>query len=173
MSPFWIPKHDFWRPLWHRFFIVFLNELKSRKVFVFQYFLMVLDHKKPLLFRSFFHCFFEWPKIKKSNCFSILFNGFGSSKTIDFPIVFSSIFHVFSKPLLGTVFRGSQRQTFLKSWILVPFPIFMIFTKASFGTPFSAKCRSKFLTGSRAGRPCRDPGFHETIVILVPLGPSV
>ena len=41
-----------------------------------------------------FHCFFEWPKVKKSVCFSILFNGFGPSKTIDFPIAFPSIFHL-------------------------------------------------------------------------------
>ena len=57
-----------------------------------------LDPKTWLLrspLASFFHCFFEWPKIKKSVCFSILFNGFGPSKTIDFPIVFSQIFHVF------------------------------------------------------------------------------
>ena len=46
-------------------------------------------------------------------------------------------FHVFSKPLLGTVFRGSQRRTFLKSWILVPFLIFMIFKKGTFGQLFS------------------------------------
>jgi hypothetical protein len=58
MSPFWIQKHDFWRSFWYPFFIVFLNELKSRKVFVFQYFSMVLDHPKPLIFRSFFHRFF-------------------------------------------------------------------------------------------------------------------
>ena len=82
---------------------------------------------------SIFHCFFEWPKVKKNVCFSILFNGFRPSKTIDFPIVFSLIFHVFSKPLPGTVFRGSQHRTFLKSWILVPFPIFMVFKKAPFG----------------------------------------
>ena len=26
---------------------------------------------------------------------------------------------------------------------------------------------------SRSGRPCRDPAFHEIMVITVPLGPSV
>ena len=120
-----------------------------------------------------FSLFFRWPKIKKSVCFLILFNGFGPSKTIYFPIVFSLNFHVFSKPFLGTVFRGSQRRTFLKSWVWVPFPIFMIFKKASFGRPFCPSRRQKPSTSKYGERPCRDPAFHETTVILVPLGPSV
>ena len=32
MSLFWTKEHDFWDPLWHSFFIVFVNDLKSRKV---------------------------------------------------------------------------------------------------------------------------------------------
>ena len=49
MSPFWNKKHDFWGPLWYRF----LNDLKSRKVFVFRYFPMVLDYPKTFIFRCF------------------------------------------------------------------------------------------------------------------------
>ena len=47
------------------------------------------------------------------------------------------------------------------------------FQKGTFWTPFSATKAPKSLTVSWAGRPCRDPVFHGTIVILVPLGPSV
>ena len=47
------------------------------------------------------------------------------------------------------------------------------FQKGTFWTAFSAKWSSKILTRSRAGRPFPDPAFHETTVILVPLGPSV
>ena len=68
-------------------------------------------------------------------CVSLLFNGFGPSKTIDCPIVFSSFFHVFSKPLPGTVFRGSWSRTFIKSLILIPFSISGDFPKD--GTTFS------------------------------------
>ena len=136
----------------------------------------ILDTKTWLLrstLVSFCYCFFEWPKIKKSVCFSILFNGFGPSKTIDFPIVFSSIFHFFSKPLPGTIFRRSQRRTFLKKLFLVPFPIFMVFQKAPFGRPFRPSRRPKPSPPNCPERPFRDPAFHETTVILVPLGPSV
>ena len=113
--------------------------------------------RSPLV--SFFHSFFEWPKIKKSVCFSIFFNGFGSSQTIDFPIIFSEIFHVFSKPLLGIVLRGSQRRTFLKSWILVPFSILMVFKKAPFGTPFSLKKQFSISPPSSRTSFCSRPCF--------------
>ena len=36
----------------------FVDDLKSRKVYVFQYFSMVFDHQKPLDFRLFFHSVF-------------------------------------------------------------------------------------------------------------------
>ena len=102
-----------------------------------------------------------------------IFNGFRPSKTIDFPIVFSSIFNVFSKPLPGTVFRGSQHRTFQKSCFLVPFSIFMVFKRAPFGQPFRPSRRQKPSPPKYGERPFRDPAFHETTVILVPLGPSV
>ena len=50
---------------------------------------------------------------------------------------------------------------------------FRDFQKDTFWTPFSATKAQKKLTVSWAGRPCRDPAFHETIVITVPLGPRV
>ena len=103
MSPFWIKKHDLLGVLWYRF-LGGGNVLKTRRVFVFQYFPMVLDHPKPLVSELFF-----------------------------------IVVHVFSKPLLGTVFRGSQRRTFRKHLILVPFLIFMIFKKASLDHLFRLK----------------------------------
>ncbi len=58
----------FWVPFWHRFFIVFLNDLKSRKVFVFQYFSMGFASQNLSLFDEFFihfsfifHSFFGFP----------------------------------------------------------------------------------------------------------------
>ena len=73
--------------------------------------------------------------------FFLTFNGFGLSKTIDVPIVFWSIFHVyvFSKPLPRTVSRGSQCRTFIKSWFWVQFPIFIIFKKAPLNNLWSKK----------------------------------
>ena len=49
--------------------------------------------RSPLVY--FVYRFFEWPKIKNSDCFSILFNGVGPSKTIDDPIVFPLFFMFF------------------------------------------------------------------------------
>jgi hypothetical protein len=83
-------------------------------------------------------------KSRKVFVFSILFNAFGSSKTIDFPIVFSSIFHYY-----------------------------FFFKKAPFGPPFSLKKLPFVFPPYYQERPFRDPAFHETTVILVPLGPSV
>ena len=50
---------------------------------------------------------------------------------------------------------------------------FLDFQKGTIWTPFSATKAPTNPNVSWAGRPCRDPAFHETIVILVPLGPSV
>ena len=47
------------------------------------------------------------------------------------------------------------------------------FKKATFGAPFRPSERKKRSTPSDPGGPSRDPAFHETTVILVPLGPSV
>ena len=56
--------------------------------------------------------------------------------------------------------------------ILVPFSIFGIFKKAPFGRPFQPP-RLQAGTGKSASRrPCRDPAFHETIVITMPFGPT-
>ena len=53
------------------------------------------------------------------------------------------------------------------------FSIFMVFKKAPFGRTFPLKSLLFVTRRSQAGRPCRDPAFHETIRIIVPLGPSV
>ena len=48
---------------------------------------------------------------------------------------------------------------------------FRDFQKGNFWTPFSAPKALQGSSVSWAGRPCRGPAFHETIVITVPLGP--
>ena len=58
-------------------------------------------------------------------------------------------------------------------WFLMPFSIFMVFQKAPFGHHFRAAGRQKPSAPKYGERPCRDPAFHETIIIFVPLGPSV
>ena len=68
------------------------------------------------------------------------FNRFWLSKDSHFPIKISLFFHVFSKPLPGTVSRGSRCRSLLKSLILVPFSIFGISRKVTFGHPFRQKC---------------------------------
>ena len=49
----------------------------------------------------------------------------------------------------------------------------MAFKKAPFGRPFRPSRRQKPSPPKYGERPFRDPAFHETTVILVPLGPSV
>jgi hypothetical protein len=49
----------------------------------------------------------------------------------------------------------------------------MVFKKAPFGRPFRPSRRQKPSTPNSGERPFCDPAFHETTVILVPLGPSV
>ena len=46
------------------------------------------------------------------------------------------------------------------------------FLKAPFGPFFRPSGRKKRSPPSDPGGPSRDPAFHETIVILVPFGPS-
>ena len=111
--------------------------------------------------------------ISRKEFFSILFNGFGPSKTIDFPKKNHRCFMFFKIAPPGTVFRGSLCRTVIKMWLLVPFSIFMVFKKAPFGPPFRPSGRKKRSPTSDPRRPSRDPVFHETIVILVPFGPSV
>ena len=50
---------------------------------------------------------------------------------------------------------------------------FLDFQKGSRLMTFFIKKLNLATLLSWAGRPCRDPAFHETIVITVPLGPSV
>ena len=74
------PKSWFVRSHLASFFIVFVNDWKSRRC---------------LFFNT-----FQW---------------FGTFKKHYFSDMFSLIFHVFSKPLPGTIFRGSQCRAFIKS----------------------------------------------------------
>ena len=102
----------------------------------------------------------------KTNTVDMLF----ASKKPHFPIITSLFVYVFSKPLPGTVFRGSKCRSFIKSLIWVPFSIFEVFQKRTFGMTCSFKVVSTSPSASRAGRPCRDPASHETKIITVPLG---
>ena len=47
------------------------------------------------------------------------------------------------------------------------------FQKGTLWSTFSHKVSTFAMTVSGFGRPCRDPAFHETIVIIVPFGPCV
>jgi hypothetical protein len=49
----------------------------------------------------------------------------------------------------------------------------MIFKKAPFGRPLRPRRLQKPSPPNGAERPFRDRAFHETTVILMPLGPSV
>ena len=50
---------------------------------------------------------------------------------------------------------------------------FLDFQKGTFGTSFSVQ-KPSFVTRRVQGkRPCRDPVFHETTIMTVPLGPTV
>ena len=111
---------------------------------------------------------------KQEKClFSILFNSFGPSKTIDFLIVFSLIFMFFQNRYPGLFLEGPSAELLETKCFLVPFPIFMVFKKAPLGHHFRAAGRQQPSPPKYGERPCRDPAFYETTVILVSLGPSV
>ena len=97
---------------------------------------------------------------------------FFAFEKLHLPINISLCFYIFSKPPLGTVFRGSMCRSFITNLILVPFSIFGVFQTGTFGATCSFKVVSKSTSISWAGRPCRDPDFHETIVITMPFGPN-
>ena len=71
------------------------------------------------------------------------FTSFWLSKTSHFPTKISLFFHVLSKPLPRTVFRGSRCRSLLKTWILVSFSIFGISRKVIFGHHFRQKCHRR------------------------------
>ena len=62
----------------------------------------------------------------------------------------------------------SKCRSFITNLILVQFSIFEVFQKGTFGVTCSFKVVSKSPSVSWAGRPCRDPAFHDTIIITVP-----
>ena len=92
------------------------------------------------------------------------------------PIIIASIFHqilcFFPTLLPETIFGGSKRQPILKTKFWEGFSIF----HASENQPLELYFRPKRV--KRRGRdseqelPCRDPAFHETIVVTEPLGPT-
>ena len=49
----------------------------------------------------------------------------------------------------------------------------MVFQKAPFGDHFRPRWHQKWTAPNGGGHPFRDPAFHETTIIHVPLGPSV
>ena len=55
---------------------------------------------------------------------------------------------------------------------MVPFSNFGMFKKVSFEPPFRPSRRQKTSPPNDSASPCRDPAFHETNVITVPLGPT-
>ena len=57
MSPFWTKEHDLRGPFWHRFFIICVNDLKSRKMFVFQHDSIISGNKKLSFCDQFFIAF--------------------------------------------------------------------------------------------------------------------
>ena len=139
MSPFWTPKHDIWGPLWHRFFIVFV----------------------------------EWPKIKKSVCFSILFDGFGPSKPLIFRSFFHRFFMFFQNRSPGLFLDGPSAELLWKVgfWCHLRFSWF---SKRHFLDDLFAQVdEKKRNTPSDPRGPSRDPAFHEIIIIVVPFGPIV
>ena len=62
---------------------------------------------------------------------------------------------------------------FSKKLVLGAIFDFHDFKKEPCGQPFRPSGRKKRSPPSDPGGPSRDPAFHETIVILVPFGPSV
>ena len=54
----------------------------------------------------------------------------------------------------------------------MPFSIFMVFKKAPFGLHFRVAGLQKPTTPNEGKRPDADPAFHETMVVIVPFGPS-
>ena len=101
------------------------------------------------LVASFFGLFTKWQKrvwCSQAN----RFNGFWPLKTSHLLIKTSMCFHVFSKPLPGTGFGGSQCR--------------------QFGHHFRPQRFQKSMTPSCREWPFREPCCHETIVITVSLG---
>ena len=97
---------------------------------------------------------------------------FFASENIYFPIKNSFIFHVFSKPLPGTVLRGSPCRSLLNNLGRVPFSNSGFKKRHLLDTIFCKKKLKRRGRDSEPERHCRVLAFHETIVIAVMLGPT-
>jgi hypothetical protein len=109
------------------------------------------------LLALFFHCFLEWPKNKKTICFSILYNGLGPSKTIDFPIDFHRFFMFFQNRSPGLFLEGPSADRLWKvgfwcrfrfSWFSKRHPLDTIFKLKALKTARHRKLLTSF------SRPC-------------------
>ena len=96
--------------------------------------------------------------------------------TIKKPLIFQSFFHQFScffKTAPQDCFSRVQVLNFYEKLDFGTNFSFRVFQKAPFGQPFRPSGRNKRSPPSDPGGPSRDPASHETIVILLPFGPSV
>ena len=78
-----------------------------------------------------------------------------------------------SAPLLESIYGAQNGDLYSKSRFWEPFKISRGPENAPRGDHFAPTGLQRASRFYRGVRPFRDPAFHETIVILVPLGPSV
>ena len=100
-----------------------------------------------------------------------MFNGFGTLKTIGFPIAFLKLFQFFQNCSPNRFLRVPV-PNFYKQLDLGAISDFHGFQKGILWWTFSHEVSTFAMTCSWFGRPCRDPVFHKTMVITVPFGPS-
>ena len=92
------------------------------------------------------------------------------------PLIFRSLFRRFScffKTAPRDRFYRVPGSNFYKKLVFDAMFDFRGFQKGTLWTTFSPKWTKKKKYPSDPGGPSRDPAFHETTVILMPLGPSV
>ena len=122
---------------------------------------------------SLFHYFCEWPKINKSVCFSILFNAFRPSNTIDFPIVFILFFIFVQNRSRSKCLEGSSAELLWKVGFGCQFRFLWFSKRHPLDDLFASKDEKKRSPPNGPGCPSSDPAFHDTRLITVPLGPTV
>ena len=70
----------------------------------------------------------------------------------------------------GPFLEGPSAELLSKAVFWCHFSIFIVLQRAPFGHHFRPRWHQKWTTPNGGGHPFRDPAFHETTVILVPLG---